>query len=61
MVKWEYKMVNLPKGGNTIVDKFNRMGEQGWELVSIIHHSNPAEWCAESDRTEFFALFKKPQ
>jgi hypothetical protein len=33
--KWEYEIVGSGFGGNGQVDKLNKLGEEGWEVVTL--------------------------
>lgn len=51
MQRWEYKAFT-PKRQTDNVDEFNRLGEEGWELVGIT---------VNSVMGTFYALFKRPK
>ena len=38
-MKWEYRFLNLPYPIQSDTNKFNELGDQGWELVQIIEAS----------------------
>jgi hypothetical protein len=33
--KWEYEIVGSTLGGNGQVEKLNKRGEEGWEVVTL--------------------------
>lgn len=35
--KWEYMIIETPDDGASMVEKLNRWGREGWELVSVTH------------------------
>ncbi len=39
MPVWEYRIVALATDYNRIKDSLNQEGQQGWELVTVIHQS----------------------
>lgn len=56
--KWEYKMECLhPTGGisDTLDNEFQKWGEQGWELISVV----PSSRTGQVMYREFY--FKRPK
>lgn len=51
-MKWEYFIARTGYGQYDDIRRLNEMGEDGWELVSVIEHPS-------SSFTEFF--FKRPK
>ena len=54
--EWVYDMVNL-KSDFRMVNDLNTKGEQGWELVSIMHLPQVAKSMTIHD-SEYFAILK---
>jgi hypothetical protein len=55
---WVYKVQPIIDGGGQIEDDFNKLGEKGWELVTVMYHPNPKSVNAEAS-TPYFGIFKK--
>ena len=53
MQKWEYKIVRDPRA-----DELNKMGTEGWELVSVV-----ADVSGHADPTDstIYAYLKRPK
>jgi Domain of unknown function (DUF4177) len=59
--KWEYDIIPFAESGKpaTLV-KLNKLGGEGWELISIFQHPNPDTFDANSNiKHPFFAMIKK--
>ncbi len=61
--KWVYKVIPFPEkpnasGSGALVDELDRMGNDSWELVSIINHPEPDKFYYNG-KTPFFAVLKK--
>jgi hypothetical protein len=39
-MKWEYKVLSLPRLDGEKEEKLNSLGDEGWELVSVSPLSN---------------------
>ena len=57
--KWLYNIKFLPSKYDDAQELFNNMGDEGWELVSIIHHTK-AKTFLEYTQSDYFVFFKKP-
>lgn len=57
-IQWDYMVRNVPKDMASAQNKFKEWGKEGWELVSIIHHSHASDFFKARD-SEYFAFFKK--
>lgn len=58
-MKWEYKVIKKQEatggilaGDYLTIDELNKLGDDGWELVS---------YCSESDISYSVAIFKRPK
>ena len=60
MTKWEYRVISLSPNMPEIQKELNRMGQQGWELVSIFTHTGVYVEDGVKAVSEYFASFKKP-
>lgn len=53
-MKWEYKAVSMSADRIDSLDQLNAMGQQGWELVSVVHRPGP------NTSGVFVHYFKRP-
>jgi hypothetical protein len=61
--KWVYNVIPFPEksnfsGSGALIDELNKMGNDGWELVSIINHPDSEKFYFNA-KTPFFAVLKK--
>jgi hypothetical protein len=56
--KWEYMIFNVPPDNIGAEHAFNQFGEEGWELVAVIHHTSSKSF-DEAKISDYFAFFKK--
>jgi hypothetical protein len=57
--KWEYKILSLPSRVLDAQILFQEMGEEGWELVTILRHPE-SEGFMPTSESELFTFFKRP-
>ena len=60
VTKWEYKIDVLPLNDfNSFQEKLDKIGKEGWELVSIVQ--SPLLKSSLRIKSDHFGIFKKPQ
>ncbi len=62
--KWLYKIIYLQTEYDDAQKTFNNLGNEGWELVSIIHHNKAQAFLEpflQSEKSDYLAFFKKPE
>jgi len=57
-IKWDYVIHNVPRDMAVAQDKFKKWGEEGWELISVIHHTRASDFYKDKS-SDYFAFFKK--
>jgi hypothetical protein len=58
--KWIYRIISLPDTWDKANKTLTNLGEEGWELVTIIHHSNAKEFWEDGGLSNYIAFFKMP-
>ena len=61
--KWQYRLEPFGGGLDEIVDHLNTLGEEGWELVSVLSHETPLPYTQppEAAPAAVYALILKRQ
>ncbi len=56
--RWEYYMTNIPHNFNSIGKMLNGMGEEEWELTTIVHIPDLKSTPTPKE-TDHYAIFKR--
>lgn len=67
-MKWEYKIIETGKSKGVLfqskevgADELNKLGEEGWELVTALSVSGSAAGFGTKKPDQVFFIFKRPK